>query len=281
MDILIRKKCFAFSENYEMACLCSMCPSKFLTLALLRNHLKRYHKLENNFHVVCQAPRCASIYHSFEGYKSHLRRKHANILNNIIDAADNIPANNEDPPQDANQAMNISEDDADGNSEAGKVKRTGGVDRDVDNDGYANSNIGQKEENIRKMNANYLLGTKELHKLTQKSVNTIVTNTTSIVQNSLELVRCRLLSMLDNDGSGIPEVREFLDNLLTEENVVTNPFLGMETKWQQDNIFRDLFGVVVSFGKLVLEIHTLVNASPATSHVPWGLFIRSQIVGAI
>jgi hypothetical protein len=52
--------------------------------------------------------------------------------------------------------------------------------------------------------------------------------------------------MLDNDGSRIPEVREFLDNLLTEENVVTNPFLGMETKWQQDNIFRDLFGVVVS-----------------------------------
>ena len=139
-----------------------MCPSTFLTLALLRNHLKRYHTLEDNFHVICQAPRCANISHSFEGYKSHLRRKHADILNTMIDVADNIPPNNEDPPQDANQEMNMSEDDA--NSEAGNVNSTGGI----DNDGDANSNIGDKEENIRKLNASYLLGTKELHKLTQK-----------------------------------------------------------------------------------------------------------------
>lgn len=227
-----------------MACLCSMCLSKFLTLALLRNHLERYHKFEANFHVVCQAPRCENVYNNFEGYKSHLRRKHADILHSIVDTGDNIPANNENPPQDANQATNINDDDTDGIGEAGNVDGTGDIDNHNDNDG------GENEESIRKLNASYLLGTKELHKLTQKSVNTIVTNTTSIVKNSLKLVRRRLLSVLDNCEGGeaapIPEVREFLDNLLIEENVVTNPFLGMETKWQQDNTFRDLFGVVVS-----------------------------------
>ena len=68
-----------------------------------------------------------------------------------------------------------------------------------------------------------------------------MTNTTSIVQNSLELVRGRVSSMLDNCGAGctnIQELREQLNDLLTEENVMTNPFLGMETKCQQDQILE-------------------------------------------
>ena len=61
-----------------------MCVSIFLTLALHRNHLERYHKNEENFHVVCQAPGCSKSYEDFEGYKSHLRRKHRDILNKVL-----------------------------------------------------------------------------------------------------------------------------------------------------------------------------------------------------
>ncbi|XP_046849836.1 uncharacterized protein LOC124443385 [Xenia sp. Carnegie-2017] len=42
----------------------------------------------------------------------------------------------------------------------------------------------------------------------------------------------------------MPDVCEFLENVFMEENVVINPFLGMESKWQQDNFFRDVMGVV-------------------------------------
>ena len=245
-----------------MAC-CSMCHSKFLTLSLLRNHLERYHKAEENFHVVCQSPECENVYNNFEGFKSHLRRKHAKVLHSIIDAggANSFPANNENAPQDAYmRAVNDNDPVIDaiepiGNANEPNDNEIDNIELDIENHNVINHNHdgAVNVETIRKLNASYLLETKELHKLTQKSVDAIVTSTTSTVKNSLKLVRCRVLSILNdthnegNEAASIPEIREFLDSLLVEETLVTNPYLGMETKWQQDNVFRDLFGVVVRF----------------------------------
>jgi hypothetical protein len=204
--------------------------------------LEQYHKYEENFHVVCQAPGCENVYENFEGFKSHLRRKHAHILNRIIDSENNIPPvipPNDERPHDPSLS---GDDEEAGNPNAGDNHPC--INRDI-----TRESNGLKEEDIARLNACYLLATKEIHKLNKKTVNTIVTNTTSIVQNSLELVRGRVSSMLDNCGAGctnIQELREQLNDLLTEENVMTNPFLGMETKCQQDQIFRDMFGVVVS-----------------------------------
>ena len=172
-------------------------------------------------------------------YLLHLRRLQISFAQKACKYIENFV--DENSFQNGNHEINMSEDKEDRDSEPGKVN---GITQD-DDYGGANIDICHKEENIRMMNARFLLETKEMHKLSQKAVDTIVRNTTSIVQNSLELVKCRLLSLLENDD--MPDVCELLENVFMEENVVTNPFLGMESKWQQDNFFRDVMGVVVSF----------------------------------
>lgn len=88
------------------------------------------------------------------------------------------------------------------------------------------------EDTVRRLNASYLLGTKETHKLTQRTLDCIVKNTTSIVQNSIDLLRGNLVSRLDSAGvdfKAVPGLHEFFVELANENSVITNPFLGMET----------------------------------------------------
>jgi hypothetical protein len=85
-----------------------------------------------------------------------------------------------------------------------------------------------------------------MHKLTQRTVDTVVKNTTSIVQKSINLLRENLWNRLDTAGvdfRAVPGLQEFFCEL---DSIITNPFLGVETKSQQDSVFKDLFGLVVS-----------------------------------
>jgi hypothetical protein len=105
------------------------------------------------------------------------------------------------------------------------------------------------EHTIRRLNAAYLLGTKEAHKLTQRTFDTVVSNTTAVVQNSIELLINKLWSRLDSAGvdfRSVPGLQGFFEELSTEDSIINNPFLGMETKSQQNIAFKELFGLVVS-----------------------------------
>ena len=105
------------------------------------------------------------------------------------------------------------------------------------------------EETATRLNASYLLNMKETHKFTQRSVDDIVTGTTRVVQNSIELLKRKLFTRLDTAGvdfAAVPGLQEFFDGLQEEDNVVMNPFLGVETKAMQDKAFKELFGLVVS-----------------------------------
>lgn len=184
---------------------CSMCPARCLTLALMRNHYERYHKREGNFHVVCQARGCSSVYNNFEGYKTHLRRKHQDILNTILDEENDVPANA--------PANNVNDHDAPMPTDDSHMD-------DHRDDGHADMNGAEQndlvnDDTVRRLNAALLLGTKEIHKLTQRTVDTVIKNTSSIVQNSMELLRGRLSTHLRNAGVEDPGLQDFFDQLMT------------------------------------------------------------------
>ena len=128
------------------------------------------------------------------------------------------------------------------------------IDSGFESNADANNDLQQfdllNEDTVRRLNEAYLLGTKEEHKLTQKTVDTVVSNTTTIVQNSIELLRNKLWSRLDSAGvdfRAVPGLHEFFEELCTEDSVINNPFLGMETKSQQNAAFKELFDLVVSY----------------------------------
>ena len=82
------------------------------------------------------------------------------------------------------------------------------------------------------------------------AVDAFMKNTTSIVENSIELLRGRLLSHLKNAGIEYPGLQDFFNHLISEDNIITNSFLGMETESQQDSVLKELFGLVLSHNYL-------------------------------
>ena len=220
----------------RMASSCSMCPTRCVTLSLMRNHYERYHKQDKNFHAVCQVRGCTSEYNNFEGYKTHLRRKHREILNAIIEEENDVPIR---IGRIAPQVDAIDEE----HDEQENILE---IPRNEDNEEYEILD----DQTVRRLNATLLIGTKETHKLTQRTVDAFMKNTTSIVENSIELLRGRLLSHLKNAGIEDPGLQDFFNHIISEDNIITNPFLGMETKSQQDSVFKELFGLVVSHNYL-------------------------------
>lgn len=212
----------------------------------MKNHLERYHKNEKDFHVVCQAPGCTKGYNDFEGYKTHLRRKHRDIMHKVID--DGLP---HDDHSEANPGLDTCNDgdnteDILSSSEEALVELPQEQQRNIAGDQQYDV---LNEDKVKRLNAVYLLGTKENHKLTQRTVDTIVVNTTSIVQNSISLMRQKLWTRLDTAGldfRAVPGLQEFFEELSNGDNIISNPFLGVETKCQQNAAFKKMFGLVVS-----------------------------------
>ena len=245
-----------------------MCTARCLTLSLMRSHYERYHKTEEKFHVVCQAKGCLKRYYNFEGYKTHLRRKHQRILNSVIDEENGLIENGniDDGQMPENLAGNEeyhSSPDHDDDQDADRDTICNHVCNKTEDDSLL------KEENVRKANAELLLGIKEIHKLSQKTVDTVISNTNTIVQNSLELLERRIISHLGNSGVKDHCLQEFFEKLMSEESLITNPFLGMETKAKQDNVFKQLFGFVVCIYHMSLNHDYLFTFSltPVNSDV--------------
>ena len=215
---------------------CSMCLAVMLTLNAMISHFRRAHQQDDNFHTVCRVPGCLRSYTSFEGYKTHLRRWHKDEMNTVINEVQQpIQPPPLPPPQDdleipCNPPVDLAP------PEQPPIPCPDRYDAFT-------------EEAATRLNASYLLNLKETHKLTQRTVDDIVVGTTRVVQNSMELLKRKLSARLDTAGvdfAAVPGLQELFDGLHNEDNVVTIPFLGMETKALQDKAFKELFGLVVS-----------------------------------
>lgn len=215
----------------------------------MRNHLARYHKTEENFRVSCHAPGCNKIYTDFEGYKTHLRRKHSEIMNKVIADESSVTQGTleQDPSEFASTTCTLPDE-----TDLSDADET--LSHDISDQQQPKQYDVSNEDNARRLNASYLFETKEVHQLTQRTVDTIVRGTTSIVQNSIELLKRKLSVRMDTAGidfRAVPGLQEFFEELNDKDSIICNPFLGMETKTQQENTFRDIFGLVVSNSLIV------------------------------
>jgi len=221
-DILIlHRKKMAFS--------CEMCqrgrvPFLALTLALILNHYCRVHRHDPDFYVTCQVKQCCATYKKFEGYKSHLRRHHKgydlraieeNAENDQMDEDSSVHSADENENTDDNQLYDRPADQHDGLPE-------------------------QNEEN-----ALFVLKTKEIYSLTQKATDSIISDTTYIVKNTINLLRMGVANRLDSAGiqfCAVPGLQE----LFEDDNPLSKPFHGLIGKTQQARYFKEHFGLVVS-----------------------------------
>lgn len=144
------------------------------------SHLIRVHGFDPILFVKCDVPGCQHTFRKPRSYQSHLRRQHRdfNLHSNVrtwgeIDEErheeERIPLADfaVDEPVDAEELYDKIED-----------------------------RLGEK----KKMDALFLLQTKEVNKLTQKATENIMDNVTSIVKNTVQILRMGVQNRLDSAG---------------------------------------------------------------------------------
>ena len=94
--------------------------------------------------------------------------------------------------------------------------------------------------------AAYLLRIKETHNLTQKALNDIVANTNMLIQDAVETICETVVSKL-RETTGEDYSEQISWEVLSDDNeMIANPFQGVETERDQRQKFKELFGFVVS-----------------------------------
>lgn len=97
----------------------------------------------------------------------------------------------------------------------------------------------------RRLNALYILKTKEVNLLTQKCVDNVVEDSTELVRTTVKAIRDGLQNCLDGAGIALDAVPG-IEDLFTEHNHFSNPFEHVSTKCKQASYFKEQFGLVVS-----------------------------------
>ena len=101
-------------------------------------------------------------------------------------------------------------------------------------------------EVLRDQNAKCVLKTMEGNLLTQNCRNNIVEDSTELVRGTVKAIKGGLQDCLENGGIDFGAVPG-LNELFEEENLISNPFEHVSTKYQQNAYFQEHFGLVVSY----------------------------------
>lgn len=103
------------------------------------------------------------------------------------------------------------------------------------------------------LNAFYLLRSKEAQSPTQKALDDVVEGSTSLVRNTVELIKLGVQNRLDSAGIDFKAVPG-LSELFAEDHQISNPFAHVSTKNKQAAYYAKKFGLVVRIFNVILEV---------------------------
>ena len=188
-------------------------------------HVFESHSSVPHFSFVCGINGCIRTFCKYSTIKSHVARKHCDVDLDTVEVGRNTSLSLE-----SSVADNI--EDSTRESIESQVNSM-----EVCANCIASSNQMQKTAAL------YLLTLKERYKITQTTVDFVVSQTKHIVDNVVTDLRSaaekeikKLSCLNDEDASGILSV--FTD--------VRDPFLGLETHYLQCKFYEEHFGFLVS-----------------------------------
>lgn len=190
------------------------------------SHLVSVHRNDPHIHITCEVPGCQVTFTRVHSYKSHLRRSHKNV-----DLKAESGEEKDQQEGDEEEMMEIDDE-------------ASPLDMPTDDTGLYDKLEDRAEANKR-LNALYLLKTKETQLLTQKAVDEIVEGSTALVRNTVELIRDQVSNRLDSAGIRFDAVPG-LEELFKEDHSNSNPFGHISTKSKQSSFYKENFGLVVS-----------------------------------
>ena len=93
----------------------------------------------------------------------------------------------------------------------------------------------------KKVSALFILKAKEVHKISQSSLNELLQDVTTVVEQKISLLKTDISCSLASKGI---EMDAELQSLFYKPELV-KPFQGLETEFFQKKFFRESFGLVV------------------------------------
>lgn len=238
--------------------ICPLCPVERtsqlnLNLKNFMKHIQLFHSHQPSFSITCGLGGCIRRFTNFQVFRNHVSVFHSGdplLSNTAATTTTTVPDESSVP----NRSSSDTDDGATGFDDVG--------------DGYNSGasgigTLGMNPDDLKMSSALFLLGLKEKHKLTQVSVEGVVTGVTSLVQSSLLQLQSQVSSYLLESGVS-SDVITSLKPLFTSNGLVTNPFEGLETKHLQTNFYRTHFNLIVCTS-IILPIFS-VNHTGTSSY---------------
>ena len=97
----------------------------------------------------------------------------------------------------------------------------------------------------KKTDALFLLQTKEVNRLTQKVTDNIMDGVTSLVKNTVEILKMGVQNRLDSAGLRFDAVPG-LDELFKDDHPISSPLCHVNTEHKQAAYFKENFNLVVA-----------------------------------
>lgn len=179
-------------------------------------HIGTVHAHDPNFYLQCVVDGCPRTYTNYSSFRKHLRLKHCEHLI----AAPSIPES--DFEERGNEMIDLNE-----------------------------ASIFEDEHLKLRSSALFLLKAKEVYRLTQWSLNNVMEEVRTIVQQTLREVERQVLLNLSANGMEINEMIGLREIFHDQE--LCEPFKSLRTEYLQQTVYKQLFQLVVSIILINLE----------------------------
>ena len=188
------------------------------TLPEILRHIREVHPHFQDT-VSCGINGCPSTASSYEALRRHMYRYHKNLLN-------------------CSSALIPTEENY--HESQLEVEGTDSIECED------NSAVSEDPISTRITAAKFILKTRDGKGLTQVATDGIIADTKLMIQSSLQYAETKVLEMIDRIGVALTEPQcQELKVIFADENVL-NPFLGLDTEYQQEKFIKEHFNYVVS-----------------------------------
>lgn len=211
--------------------ICPLCPyERTVQLKLdLKNflkHIQLFHSHQPSFSLTCGLDGCLRTFTNFRVFRNHVSTFHS------------------DNPFVSNEHSVAGTSDIGGADGGGPSDETGESSTGDDNNEQVCSLVMSPQE-LQKSTALFLLGIKEKYKLTQVAIQGIIEGVTGLFQSHHSSLYSRVSDELLHNGTSSDLVSSL--ETIFENGPFGDPFLGLETQYQQMKFYRSHFSFIVSY----------------------------------
>lgn len=195
---------------------CTIC-HRFASPKLQRvmRHIGSVHSHEPYFKVTCGIGECPRTYVNFRSFQKHIRRVHVAVLN------ENEVSSSSDPSQ---------------------------FDTDEHNDlGTSSVHNQTSSSSLRRNAALFLLKTKEKGRVSQVTLDELVSDLTSFVQVRLHEVHQEVKCVISQSNVPVSDVVTAAIERSFNKEEISRPFAGLESSYLQKKYFKEELKMLVCY----------------------------------